>query len=566
MGNINGKKKKKRIGNTVGKDPSMKELASLIEELDHMKMDNSGPDKHDYMRSLVLLAVALGSEERCQVDIENKYNSNEKEYFYHYNRTGIGETKIFDKFSIATSEYVKKCYGIILSEEKDGRTNGVPLFIQRLIKKAYKPVFTFNMHTNWVALEEFFPWFGDKNGGVENISGVYLDRSCYVLLYLAYKEKRKLYKSEMFEVINGHFDYLAHEEDLEEIMESKLHLVDGYKGLLDKITFKNQVSGDVSYVFENIRLIEEQDLIQDGMDPLDLNEIRGRLTKMPLSRITNALVVIIERFGLSGEFLREVKLGNEKLEVIAKYIYMIKNSTDLTEREAEILFLVALVIYGIANEYNELRSVYYEGLKIKMQEKELAEEKRETALEVKYQKEIADLQDELKKANEKIALQNQLNKNKEQSIKQMELEQKRIDDELAKTKENDKELQFLREYYFNSQEEQTLSVVDLSMESVIANLKEVKGVIVGGHTNLTKKLKEVLPNFEFVAASETSRNLSFLRNKEIVFISSVHDSHGMYYKVIKEISRSNTALTYLEKYQNVDLLLKDIYEKCQVEL
>jgi SepF-like predicted cell division protein (DUF552 family) len=147
----------------------------------------------------------------------------------------------------------------------------------------------------------------------------------------------------------------------------------------------------------------------------------------------------------------------------------------------------------------------------------------------------------------------------------MEKEQKRLNAELTKAKDNDKELQFLREFYFNSQTEHKVSE-DISIESIENYLKSIKGVIVGGHTNLTKKLKEKLPKFDFVAEEETSRNLSFMRNKEIVFISSVHDNHGLYEKVVREISNADIVLTYLEKYQNVDLLLRDIYKKCLEKL
>ncbi|MCK2000473.1 hypothetical protein MZM54_03580 [[Brevibacterium] frigoritolerans] len=546
--------------------PAAKGVASMLEDLDlyNIKDVKGAPDKKEFMKSLVLLAVALGSEKRCQEDINNMYQSDEKKFFQFYNMTGIAKTKIFDKFSISTSECIKKCYGIIISEELGKETKGVPLFIQKLIKKAYKPVYTFNMHKKWNMLEEFIPWYEEKIGGVNMMSGVFLDRCFYVLFYISQKEEKLLIQTEMLNVVDSHFHYLLSNLTLEEVIKTEEGLTTGYEKLIKDTTFKDQISEDVSYIFENIRLLEEN-VLMETMEPESLGQIRQELASMPLTRITNTLILMVERFGLSGDFLREAKVGNKRLEEIAKYIYILKNSNGLTDRDAEIMFLVTLVIYAIASEYNKLREGFYEGLKVKLQEKEADEEKRETALEEKHKKEIEKLKEELRLANEKVSSLKEVSKQNVQTINQLDIEKKRLNTELIKAKENDKEIQFLREFYFRSQEEHKVPE-DLSMESIQTYLSSIKGVIVGGHPNLTKKLKEKLPNFEFIAEEETSRNLSFLRNKEIVFISSVHDNHGLFYKVVKEINNANTILSYLEKHQNVDLLLRDIYEKCAGKL
>lgn len=544
--------------------PAAKGVASMLADLDSYNFQDvkGTPDKDEFMKSLVLLAVALGSEKRCQEDINKMYQSDEKKFFQFYNMTGIAKTKIFDKFSISTSECIKKCYGIIISEELGKETKGVPLFIQKLIKKAYKPVYTFNMHKKWNMLEEFIPWYEEKIGGVNMMSGVFLDKCFYVLNFLAIKEEKVLMPTEMLNVVDSHFHYLLSNLTLEEVIKTEEGLTTGYEKLIKDTTFKNQISEDVSYIFENIRLLEEN-VLMETLEPESLGHIRQELTSMPLTRITNTLILMVERFGLSGDFLREAKVGNKRLEEIAKYIYILKNSNGLTDRDAEIMYLVTLVIYAIASEYNKLREGFYEGLKVKLQEKEADEEKREVALEEKHQKEIEKLKEELRLANEKVSSLKEMSKQNVQTINQLEIEKKRLNNEVIKAKENDKEIQFLRDFYFNSQEEHKVTE-DVNMESILTYLNSINGVIVGGHPNLTKKMKEKLPNFEFVTKDETSRNLSFLRNKEIVFISStsMHDKHALYFKIVKEINNTDTFLSYLEKHTNVELLMKDMYEKC----
>lgn len=548
--------------------PALMGLASLIADLDIESVSDviRRPNEHEYMKNLVLLAVALGTEERCRDEIDKIYAANESKYFHYYNLTGIGKIKAFDKFSITTSEYIKKCYGIILSEEFDKDEKGIPLHIQRLIKKGYKPAFNFNMHKKWDMLEEFLLWYKEKVGGVDKMSGIYLDRSFYVLLYLAYKERKMLVPTEMFGVMDEHYQYLLQNPTLEEITTAEEEQTIGYEQLIKKTTFKNQKTSDVSYVFENIRLIEENKLLEEAKELNSYSEINDMIKKMPLTRIANAVTIIMETFGLSGDLLREAKLSDKQLEEIAKYIYIIKGKNDLTERESEIVFLVSLMIYAVASEYNNLRKDYYEGLKVKIQEKEEEEAIKEAEIKDKHRIEMAVLQEKLRVSNESALNLKEVQKNTEKNNKQLEVENKRLNVELEKTKENDKELQFLREFYFNSQLDNRPLPEDESMDAIVDYLNTVKGVIVGGHTNLTKKLKDKLPNFDFVAEEETSRNISFIKNRDIVFFSSVHDNHGLFRKVMKEVGNSNTELTYLEKYQNVDLLLRDIYEKTKNKL
>ncbi|NGY88280.1 hypothetical protein F6Y05_35310 [Bacillus megaterium] len=71
--------------------------------------------KEEYMKSLILLAVALGSEERCRKDIDDFYNKNEKILFEYYKESKVGKT--FDKSTIKTTEYIKKCFAIIHYQE-----------------------------------------------------------------------------------------------------------------------------------------------------------------------------------------------------------------------------------------------------------------------------------------------------------------------------------------------------------------------------------------------------------------------------------------------------------------
>jgi len=564
---------------------NMIEMLSLVSEmgLDINIMNNiSKPSHADYMKSLILLAIALGSDERCREDIEKEYQ--EEKHFYYYNWSRMGEIKLFDKFTVTTSEYIKKCYAIILFEELEKKSKDIPILINRMIKKAYKHVHNFNMQKKWMMIDEFTLYYEkkieqeekkkgrkevtDKPEGLHKISGKYLDRCFYVLMYLAYKKQKTLFPTEMLETIENHFQSLVVNYGLEDINEAEAEYTVGYEKLLDKMTFKDQSSEDVSYFFENIRLLEENELIERDAGSFNVGYIRERLVRMPLNKIINSLTAVIKTFGLSEDFLYETKLGNERLEQIAKFSYAIKNRNALSDRETEIIFLVALAIYAISSEYNKLREGYYEGLKMKMQEQGEEEKRREAALEEKYQKEIAVLQEKLRLANVEKSTLKEVCREREDENSRLKKGNKRLEIELDKTKERGKELLFLREFYFNSQmEEQLTEENGDDFDTFVEYLKPLKIAIVGGHPNLTKKIKEVLPNFDYIAEKEKNRKVDFLGNKDIVFFSSVHDNHSLYEKVVAATKHSKTVLWYLKnRHQNLYLLFKDMYKECQERL
>ncbi|MDU9693321.1 hypothetical protein O0Q50_19300 [Priestia aryabhattai] len=529
--------------------------ASIIKEIFGLSSEK------EYMKSLILLAVALGSEERCRKDIDDFYNKNEKLLFEYYRESKVGKT--FDKSTIKTTEYIKKCFAIIHYQEHKKGDKGIPLFIESLIKKAYKPVISFNMHHRWVKLEQFIDWYKEGKE-LNSLSGLYLDKCCYVLMYIACKKDKLIYTSEMMDEVNIQFHRLIANHSLEEINKAKIESTVGYKDLLEKLTFKNQISEDVSFIFENIRLLEEDVLLKHHRGARNRREADALYKKMLLTRVISSLTVIMETFGLSSDFLREAKVGNKQLEEITKFIYVIKNQNNLNERETEIAFVMSLLIYAIATEYNSLREGFYEGLKMKVQEQESKEEEKAAAVVEKYQKEIAELQEQLRMANEKNASLELRLKTSEERIAQLEKESERSLMNLNKANENSKEVHFLREYFFDSHSNQCIVEENsTNIEDIIKSLDSVKGVIVGGHPNLTKKLKKKLPSFEFIAETETSRDISFVSNRDIVFVSSVHDNHGLYRKVMKGVNNTNTALTYLIKNQNTDLLIKDMLEKCE---
>lgn len=523
---------------------------------------SEGKQLINYNQSLVLLAIALGSVERCREDIDKMYEENQEMYFAHYNHSRMSKSNVFNRFSIQTSEYIKKVYSIILVEEIHGKT----LFINKLIKRSYKPVHTFNTHKKWFMIEEFQVWYFEKNDGrVENISGIYLDYSFYILIYLAHKENREIVPTILLETVREQYDTFNEKFEplsaLKRFENNSNVSSGGYEEQLDRITFEGQKSETVALVFENIRLIEELELAKNKR--ITPSNVQEYLIRMPLTRITNTILIIFEMLGISANILSETKLGNEELEKLTRYIYIIKNNNELTEREAEVILLSSLVTYALAKEYTNLRDVYYEGLKTRMQEKELQEQKEHEEKVTNLLNKISTIEADMKKTNEEMNAVRESAKKKMSEISRLEKETKRANSELDKAKENDKELTFLREFYFNAQADETQNEPeqDITLTEMKEKLRRIDGVIVGGRVALTTKLKEILPEFTFIADEEKTRNISFIKNKQILFLCK-HNNHALYYKVMAETKNSDILITELKLHQNLDIVIRGIYNSC----
>jgi hypothetical protein len=514
-------------------------------------------------RALGMLAVALGCEPRCREDIDKIYDVNPKKYFKLYEESAVSKTTSFDKYTVTTSEYIKKCFSIILEENEKSDS----IILSRLIKKGYKPAHTYFTHNSNPFLESFTSWYKNKSGGLEKLSGIYLDYSYFVMFFLSHKTGKKLMETPLLEETKEHFYSIVASSNIDDSsnLDSDIHSYKGYQDLVDLTSHKGIIGEDVSIIFENIRLGEELPLVSSIIrtNPFaDIDEIRNRIGKMPLSRITNITIIMLELFGVSADVLRDAKIDKEKITSIAKYVKTISNANSINERESEIIFLVSLVLYSLATEYKNLRDVHYKNAKTTIMKNELEQEKQNSEKYKKLELEVTKLNNQISSSTERIAKVANETQAKSKIIDSMQLENKRLTLELKKAKENDKELQFLRNFYFDeiNNKDEMLFLED-SVDTITEKLKTLKGVIVGGHPKFQIKMKDYLPNFTFLNTGDLGRNFSFLKNVDIVFFNSVYNNHGLFYKVMSELNASDVPLSYLGKTQSIEIILKEIYDK-----
>lgn len=516
----------------------------------------------------VLLAIALGCEERCRAEIDKAYYLDEKKYLAVYDDTGIEFTNVFSKFTLTTSDYIKKVFSIIVAEQ----IKGSALITTRVIKKGYKAALTFFTQRNQVSAELYTYYMAEKEGGLEHLSGLQLDRSYMVLDFLGLHNNKPLMETHLLRETRDRFNFLFLNAGIDDIdiLELRSKNNKGYEDLVAMVTHNNHVSDSVSILFEDAKLNEELKVIDSGL--FTDKTITDYLASSPTGRIINISFILLELFGMSGDILGDAKISRERLISLAKYVQTISNENKMPKRESEIVFLMSLVMYALTQEYDNVRGVHYENAKSNLARRELEQERELADLKVSFENErletnsvIKDLK--LSNASLKKALtQNSLEYSK--SLKEAELQNKKLQSELDKVKESEKELDFFRKYYFDTvarSEKDFQNSTKSDIDSLKQDLTSLKGVLIGGHVNLQRKLKEELPSFVFITPDDLNKNLTYVRNYDIIYFYSEHNNHSMFRKLMPTVKNSSVVLSFVSDTTNVDLLIKEMHEHATEE-
>lgn len=512
------------------------------------------------------LAIALGTQSRIREDIEKEYLS--KETVYHKELDYLKNTKIslFDKFTLGTAESIKQSFCIV--SYNTIRDNEI--VINRLLKRGYRDIFNYYNHNRLtlLSMELFTSKYAQKAGGMEEVSGMYLDYCYYVLLYLMEFRGGRLHDTGFAERITDQLEATIYDE-----LSIRLKMLSNLNGMSNSVKLKVEQSTEelyekysskrvglgktVAILLENIRLKDEKILINTGRPMVNIEK---EIDKMPNNKIINAMHLILGICGIESSFTNEAEVDEDLFRGIMKTLQLSVLTHGTTKREVEVMFICSLFLYTLSTEYNKVRNVHYEGLKTKVAD-EL------NSLKEEYDFKFSGMELEIEeRTNETLELKRELqdkvsaNKVKEEEIRKMQAELKRLKKENSKLKESEKELEELKSYL----DTEFIDVEELekvTLETAIEGLKSIKGVFVGGNTNLQNEIKQVLPDFTFVQASEVSKDLSHLKGKDVIFNSKMSNKHGMYYKLNSLVRGSGTKLVRLDTTTNKELLLKEMYSK-----
>lgn len=117
----------------------------------------------------------------------------------------------------------------------------------------------------------------------------------------------------------------------------------------------------------------------------------------------------------------------------------------------------------------------------------------------------------------------------------------------------------LRGFIFNIEYDDESTYLHESLNYDV--LKDVSGVVIGGHNKWQSRMKEHLPNCKFILPEMLNTlDLTIFSKVNIVFIYTNYLNHALYYKVIDTIKNKDITLRYLKPHKNIELVLKQVIE------
>ena len=290
----------------------------------------------------------------------------------------------------------------------------------------------------------------------------------------------------------------------------------------------------------------------DGNDILEKEFLSSKKYKsIEAYKHSRYICEMLERFTIEKVRIENETLPINEIKAILSNLNVMLNSQFLNIKDSEIFFLNNFLFYILFKKLNINTEVLSKTLIDNHNQKSLSN------------KEKFELQDKIlllkKEKEENVTILN----NKELELKSLkkELEVAKatinsLNDEVYKLKDNKEELNNLRELFFNLEQHDN-NIITNNTSFTIKD--EWKIAFVGGSDTLRSKIKEYFPSFICISPDDLTKDLTFLRSMDYIFIHT-HMSHSMYYKVIDMIRFNKINFSFLNEI-NLELLKNNILNK-----
>ncbi len=170
--------------------------------------------------------------------------------------------------------------------------------------------------------------------------------------------------------------------------------------------------------------------------------------------------------------------------------------------------------------------------------------------------ELADARKQAEINDKKAENQRALYEQSREKVKALEKDIEKYTDEHA-------ELVALRELIHSiesEKEENYYQTESISIDEMIAELNDVKGVVIGGHESWANKLKRKLTKWTFIPAGESLNLDRALGKSEVAFIYTDVMAHKMYYRMMGTIRSLEIPFHFIHGV-NIDKVIMTMYEQ-----
>lgn len=525
-----------------------------------------------------LAIISLGSSIRCKDIITEIYKEKELYFYKKYRDSKLKEDQLKEIYAATDLERINMLIGIFEDAYERSDFSNIDKIVKTFNPRIQKTLknetianvdefidreFIHNKYIKKVGTGLFFN---------EIVSEVEIISTGVVFLYMAVRNgleitgyfiNRLSYVCQVMEESTAKFGKIgritdSHRKVIDQLKQ-KFKLEDDFVNR--QTSLGNMLTNLIEYRTEEklISRIGLEKLKQNGYSSEVYDSTRNGLFTESYFKYIGAINSLLPYFGVGGDyFFEKVPINSKIIDTILEACIRANINNRIEEEEIPALFITELMIYGLEQQYAELKHLYLNSEKDKYYDDltNLIEEnnKKKEELEA-YEQKIVSERSTIKKELENSQ---RLNKEKDETIRQLRKQ-------LEKTsKENtDLEQTLLKQQKANEILKEVCSAKieeksSVTFEERLSTLNSKRIAIVGGNTNAFKQLKKYLPNIT-AYYSETA-DLSALNNLDAVFINHEWISHSLFYKVWNVKDKMNGSLYFISG-TNVKQIISQMYNQ-----
>lgn len=538
-------------------------------------------------------ALALCYSDKCFRHVDRQYTKNEDYYRSVFASLDQDPFNLASRLPVRVYNRMKKALSIVV----DCENHGTRSHVVKLLQKGYQSAYTYvNQGRTKIDVDLFLNWLSKSSVNFNfSSSTTYLVLALY---YFAHIKDKSFYPSITDDDVTRVVTSSVELENLKDVIEvTNWRSSTDRKSILQSFGLVDAEPLSYNDVLSSIVVLEEKEVRSRynhgnsessknkptyGFDSDKLLASLSGLNKCPdtspelllSNRPSTSAALLFSTLATTLGFdetflLDEYKVDSKTLSFLSDYIMLFRNQRIFSDKEVNLLFSGALVLYAVHQEYSDLRKAYFD----LQSEYESVCRVQDTSQEVVSE----DVFDELEKCKKEIEL---LNKEvatlKETNVQlsgtldvyKEDLETantsvRRLECSLSQSESKLRDLPALREFYYSAVMTENAKDTDPEPIEVFAvnELKKLKGVFVGGHLKQHIKLSKILPNFKFISTDEVSRDISIISGADVVFYYSWYSNHNMFERVVSQIDANNVPLVYVPRATNMNRILTEMYNK-----
>lgn len=510
-----------------------------------------------------LLIISLGYNSYLHEEIDRFYEKKRWDYYETFKNSGFYDDLVIKSFSSIREEKMRKVAGMVEWCYKHDDFQA----LNHLMKKGYKDVFRYyEQNKAKLSLEGYMNYVSKREKeGTKTEMDYYM--RYIVLLYLSYKDGLnigRLFSTDFGQIVAQGITDLFFNTGAAYLSKEKLKKTEKDAKNAEeyiKEAFELDVNKTQSFVldtlFDNVintkaqQKMEQMSRIVD-IQVQELNRIRSEMFLNGITKYMGAYTSVMNLSELNCADLLDIEISTEDLVMYAHNALMRQSGNQFDEDEVNQIFIASLFMHALFTHYkdqkqnliNDSNEAWY--VDVKMREQQLSEkerffEKTKNRLEI-------EVEEERRKKKNYEAENNAIRKEIEKLRK-----------ETQDFREEREELIELRNFVYR-QGKKDVQLSEDTVQDAISQLKDMRLVVCGGHPNMQKKLKQLVPNLELMSTDSLGKNFTHLRNFDAVFFYPNYANHAFYKKIKSALQNSDVRFVYLDDIDNVELVLMNMYD------